>query len=267
MAKPTREDGEPVVLLNKADAVATVTLNRPDARNALNQALLGELDRTLRACASDPDVRVIVLTGAGSAFCAGADLKETSGEYDSDFWARHERVSQSMAIHKMIPQLPVPVVAAVNGYALAGGCGLAMSCDLVIASDRAQFGYPEAARGLVAAMVMVSLSRLVHRRVALDLLLSGRRVSAAEALDLHMVNRVVAHDALADEVQEYARAIAANSGSALRMTKYLYHQVSEMDFDRATEFARDFNLLVRQTSDAEAGAKSFGSSGSDGVRG
>jgi enoyl-CoA hydratase/carnithine racemase len=250
---------ESVILAGKRDGIATITLNRPQARNALNGPLLGELQDALLAMAADDEVRVIVLTGHGPAFCAGADLKETASGYAADFWARHERASRSMQIHKLIPQLAVPVIAAVNGFALAGGCGLAMSCDLVVASENAQFGYPEASRGLVASMVMVSLSRIVNRRAALDLLLSGRRVSAEEAVQLGMANCVFPADDFMTHVYGYAARLAKNSASAMRLTKYLYHQVSELDYDRATEYARDFNLLVRQTHDAETAAKAFGS--------
>jgi enoyl-CoA hydratase/carnithine racemase len=260
MTKPVPQpQSEPVILTDKRDGIATITLNRPQARNALNSLLLGELHDALVAMAADEEVKVIVLTGRGPAFCAGADLKETAGGYSADFWVRHDRTSRSMEIHKLIPRLAVPVIAAVNGFALAGGCGLAMSCDLVVASENAQFGYPEAARGLVPSMVMVSLSRIVNRRVALDLLLSGRRVPADEALQLGMANCVFPADDFMTHTYEYAARFAKNSASAMRLTKYLYHQVSELDYDRATEYARDFNLMVRQTRDAEAGAKAFGS--------
>jgi methylglutaconyl-CoA hydratase len=162
-----------------------------------------------------------------------------------------------MRLHQQLAGLPKPVIAAVNGPAVAGGCGLAMSCDLVIASDRATFGYPEVRRGLVAAMAMVSLSRIVGQRAALDLLLSGRSVAAAAALGLGLINRVVPHADLLPATLEYATDMAAGSSSALRLTKELFRQVTELDYDRALEHARDVNLLVRQTNDAHRGYTDF----------
>lgn len=247
------------VLVERIGRVGVVQLNRPRARNALNRSLLRGLQDALDKLAADPGVGVLVVTGTAPAFCAGADLKENaSAELATDFWARHERVTQSMRIHQMIPRLPKPVIAAVNGPAVAGGCGLAMSCDLVLASDTATFGYPEVGRGLVAAMVMVSLNRLVSRRAALELLLSGRIIGAAEAMHLGMVNRVVPHDRLLEEALEYAAQMAGRSATALRVTKDLFRQVGELDYDRALEYARDVNLMVSSTSDARQGFASFG---------
>ncbi|WP_173162157.1 enoyl-CoA hydratase/isomerase family protein [Phytohabitans suffuscus] len=151
----------------------------------------------------------------------------------------------------------MPVIAAVNGFAVAGGCGLAMSCDIVIASDTARLGYPEVTRGLVAAMAMVSLSRVAGRHNALDLLLSGRLVDAAEAQRIGLVNRVVPHADLMTEVLAYAGAMAARSASALRITKELYRQVTELDYDRAMDHAADINMLTRYVEDAKAGSRAF----------
>jgi enoyl-CoA hydratase/carnithine racemase len=249
----------PLLLRDHIDRVLLLTLNRPEARNALNRALLEELNAAIEAAEGDADVGAIVLTGSGTAFCAGADLKETAaGMEHDDFWARYARANQSLSLHKTLPKLSKPVIASVNGFALAGGCGVAMSCDLVIASDQAKFGYPEVKRGLVAAMVMVSLSRYVGKRQALDLLLTGRQLSAEEALELGMINRVVPHAQLRECTLEYAASVAANSASALRMTKALFHQVSELDYDRALDYARDVNQMMRQTRDAREGARAFG---------
>lgn len=237
-----------LVLTARHGAVALITLDRPKARNALNKALLAELNLALRDATEDDAVRAIVLTGNGPAFCAGADLKEAlaTPEGPEGFWMQYERSNQSLDLHRALPKLPKPVIAAVNGFALGGGCGVAMSCDLVIASDRARFGYPEVARDLVAAMVMVSLSRIVGRRQALDLLLSGRELSAEDALALGMINRVVPHDELVERSLDYAAELARNGATALRMTKALYYDVAELDYDRALDYARDFNQMLRQ---------------------
>jgi enoyl-CoA hydratase/carnithine racemase len=246
------------VLVEHSDRVALITLNRPAARNALNRALLNALQSALDDAVADSDVGAIVLTGAGSAFCAGADLKESSENLVSrEFWGQYERTTQSMRLQQQLPRLSKPVIAAVNGPAVAGGCGLAMACDIVISSDKARYGYPEVTHGLVAAMVMVNLSRLLSRRQALDLLLSGRLIDAQEALQLGMVNRVVTHESLLPEAIAYARRLATMSASALRITKTLFHQVVELDYDRALEHARDVNQMLRQTSDAQSGTLAF----------
>jgi enoyl-CoA hydratase/carnithine racemase len=248
----------PSVLFRREGRVAVVTMHRPEARNALNRALLTELQAAIDVAAADSDIGVLVLTGSGSAFCAGADMKESaSAMAEAEFWDQYERTTQSMRIHQQLPRLRVPVIAAVNGAAVAGGCGLAMSCDIVVASEAARFGYPEVSRGLVAAMVMVSLSRIVGRRQALELLVSGRLVDAYEALQLGMINRVVPHDDLMPEVMTYASEMAARSPGALRVTKDLFRHVLELDYDRALEYARDVNQMLRQTRDAQDGTSAF----------
>ncbi|WP_249019453.1 enoyl-CoA hydratase/isomerase family protein [Conexibacter sp. S30A1] len=250
--------GSQIVLKETEGNVGVITLNRPEARNALNRQLLTELQQAIDEAVADTRIGAIVLTGNGPAFCAGADLKEAAEGMDSaDFWSRYERANQSLRIHHELPRLPKPIIAAVNGYAVAGGCGVAMSCDIVFAGEGAQFGYPEVNRGLVAAMVMVSLTRLVGRRHALDLLLSGRLIRADEALTLGMVNRVVPDDEVRSVAIAYAQDLADKPASAIRITKDLYRQVVEIDYDRALEYARDVNQMMRQTRDAQEGAASF----------
>jgi len=249
-------EAELPVLMERHGAVAVITLNRPKARNALNRALLGALHERLREAVADDAVRAIVLTGNGPAFCAGADLREAldTPPGPDGFWMQYERSGQSLELHRLLPKLPKPVIAAVNGFALGGGCGVAMSCDLVIASDEATFGYPEVAQGLVAAMVMVSLSRIVGRRQALDLLLSGRHLTPQEALGLGLINRVAPHAELLPAAIAYADEIARHGTQALRMTKSLYYNIAELDLDRALDYARDFNAMLRQTKPASGSA-------------
>jgi enoyl-CoA hydratase/carnithine racemase len=253
------EDDTQLVLGERHGAVLVLTMNRPAARNALNRALLDDLSAKLNAASEDDGIRAIVLTGAGASFCAGADLKEamSTPEGADGFWIQYERSNRSLDLHRLLPRLTKPVIAAVNGHALGGGCGVAMSCDLVIASDTARLGYPEVVRGLVAAMVMVSLSRIVGRRQALDLLLSGRELSAADALQLGLINRVAPHDELLPQAIAYATEIAANGATALRMTKSLFYQVAEMDYDHALDHARDINQMLRQTRQANPGLAAF----------
>lgn len=231
--------------------VATITLNRPEARNALNAELLAALVESLERAALDPAIGAIVLTGAGGVFCAGADLKEAAASADADFWVGYSRSSQSTHLHQLLPRLGKPVIAAVDGAAVAGGCGVAMSCDLVVAGEGARFGYPEVGQGLVAAMVMVSLTRVVGRRQAMDLLLTGRFLPAREALELGMINKVVPDDQVLAEARSYAAQLASKPAVALRMTKELLRQVQELDYDRALEYARDVNQMLRQISPSD----------------
>jgi len=234
--------------------VLLITLNRPDVRNALNADLVTQLRKVLQTSDSDPTVHAVVLTGAGSAFCAGADLHEIGVR---DFRQMSDRVDASYAVHALLPKLTKPVIAAVNGPALAGGCGLAMSCDLVLASDRAQFGYPEVTRGLVAALVMVSLQRLVGRRKALELLLTGRRIPAQEALAIGMINEVVPHDDLLPRALGLAQDLATHSSSAVALTKQLFYRTADLPTPSALRRARDANLVMRQMVDARKGAEDF----------
>jgi enoyl-CoA hydratase/carnithine racemase len=249
---------EPNVVIERHGNVMVLTLNRPEQRNAMNSALMSELNAALRSADKDEAIGAVILTGRGPAFCAGGDLKETSKNIEqADFWTRYDRATQSLDVHRLIAALTKPVIGAINGFALAGGAGLAMSCDLVVASDKASFGYPEVKRGLVAAMVMVSLSRIVGRRQALELLLSGRMIDAREALAIGMINRVVPHETLMQETLTFAGTIAANSHSSLRMTKKLFNDICEMDKDRAIEHARDIGQMIRQTKDARQGSAAF----------
>jgi len=247
-----------IVLSEKQGRVAVITLNRPEARNALSTELLTELQQCFDAVETDDSVGALVLTGNGPAFCAGADLKETSRAISGgDFWTGYSRTNQSLHLHQMLPKYPKPVIAAVNGFAVAGGCGVAMSCDLVIAGRGAQFGYPEVKRGLVAAMVMVRLSRIVGQRQALELLLSGRLVDADEALALGMINRVVDDDETLKVAIERGEELASRPASALRFTKELFRQVQEMNYDLALEHARDVNQMIHRVGDAEKGVSAF----------
>lgn len=242
------------VLLERSGAVATLTLNRPEARNAMNQELMTRLTGLLRHLDQDPEVHAIVLTGTDPVFCSGADLKEVRAQ---GFWEMIDRVALSTGVHEFMPEMSTPVVAAVNGHALAGGCGLAMSCDLVIASEEAQFGYPEVQRGLVAALVMVSLERLVGRRMALELLLTGRRVSAQEALGLGMINRAVPRSEVLPQARALAEQLAAYPRGAVATTKRLFYRVGDIPYPAALKRARDVNLLVRTSSEGRAGASAF----------
>jgi len=237
-----------------ADKVAIVTLDRPESRNAMNRPLVEGVLNAFHRAESDPEVRVIILTGADPVFCAGADLKELAAAGVQETEAR---VDLSADLYSAAQALSKPVIGAINGHALAGGFGLAMSCDLLIASDHAEFGLPESQRGLVAALVMVSLSRLVSPRHAMDLLLTGRRVSAQEALALGLVNEICPKDGVLRRARELADLLASYDPTALGITKNLFYRVADSSVAGGLEQSRLANLLFRSLDTAKSGARSF----------
>lgn len=242
------------LLASRTDAVVTLTLDRPEARNALNRRLVECLHEELDRIEEDTSVHAVVMTGTGRAFCAGADIKEMAPQ---DLDRTLDRVGLSYELYRRIPTMRVPVLAAVNGYALAGGCGLAMSCDVVLAADDAVFGYPEIGHGLVAAMVMVDLQRLVQPRLALELLLTGRRVDAAEACSIGMVNEVVPAVELMARATAVAEGLAARSPSSVTATKRLFHRTLDLPRDVALRISRDVSVSMRGAKGAAQGVRKF----------
>ena len=227
--------------------VLTLTLDRPDKRNALNTALIEALHQALEAADLDADVRVVVLTGAGKDFCAGADLEELLASADASPEANEAAALRMGTLFGRIRQLPKPVVAVVRGRALAGGAGLMTACDIVLAGAGAQVGYPEVLRGFVPAMVMTMLRRLVGEKVALDLVLTGRLLSATEAHAWGLVSRVVPNADLDRAGADLARALASAPASALALTKRLFYQLDGQSFDQGIALGARVNALARQT--------------------
>jgi methylglutaconyl-CoA hydratase len=229
--------------------VLTLTLNRPDKRNALSAAVIEALHQALEAADLDADVRVVVLTGAGSDFCAGADLDELLASADASPESNEAAALRLGTLFGRMRRLPKPVVAVVRGRALAGGAGLMTACDIVLAGADARVGYPEVLRGFVPAMVMTMLRRLVGEKVALDLVLTGRLISAMEAQASGLVSRVVSEHDLEREAAELTRALASAPASALALTKQLFHQLDGQSFDQGIALGAQVNALARQTPD------------------
>jgi methylglutaconyl-CoA hydratase len=229
--------------------VLTLTLNRPDKRNALSSAVIEALHQALDAADLDADVRVVALTGAGKDFCAGADLEELLASADASPEANEAAALRLGSLFGRMRRLPKPVVAVVRGRALAGGAGLMTACDIVLAGAGAQVGYPEVLRGFVPAMVMTMLRRLVGEKAALDLVLTGRLLSATEALAWGLVSRVVPDGDLEREAGEVTRALASAPGSALALTKQLFYQLDGQSFDQGIALGARVNALARQTPD------------------
>jgi len=246
-----------VVLSSIDGSIARLTLNRPEKKNALNDQLIGELKQSLIAAAEIEAVRVIVISGSGSDFCSGADLaalekisKSTAAENAADARALQE-------LFLLIRQLPVPVIAAVHGRALAGGCGLASACDIIVASRNARFGYPEVKIGFVPAMVTAILRRNVSEKVAFELLTRGDTIEADEAQRIGLVNRVFDDATFEDDVRQFAEGYVTVSKSAVSLTKTLFYQVDGLPFSEATETGVDVNVIARMTEDCQKGIARF----------
>ncbi len=236
---------EQKLITTREGAVLTLTLNRPQSRNAFDRELVARLREALHAAAFDDTVGVVVLTGAGKVFCPGGDVKELGALAAQGDGPLIEAANERIELFRALRNLPKPVIASLNGPAIGGGAGLAMSCDLVIAAEDAWLSWPEVKGGVVPGVILVSLSRLIGPRQAMDLILSGRRLPAAEAQRLGLVNRIVPQAELVAQTLAYAKDIENPHLQALRYTKSLYNQICESDYDRALEMARDINVLTR----------------------
>ncbi|HEV8617636.1 MAG TPA: enoyl-CoA hydratase-related protein [Methylomirabilota bacterium] len=244
------------LLTSLADGVARITLNRPDVRNALSRTLVEELGRALAALEADPAARVIVLAGAGDkAFCAGADLKGV-GDRGTTLQAR-DSFSGLAAILESIPRMRTPVIAQVHGFAVAGGCGLAAGCDLVVASDDAVFGLPEIKIGLLPLIVMAPILKSVGRKRGLLMILSGDSISAREAFEMGLVSRVVPRADLERETAALAAKLAAFSPTALGLAKEAAATIQDMEYGKSLHYLRDLITLVALSDDAREGIDAF----------
>ncbi len=250
------DEGSPV-LFTINGSIARITLNRPAKRNALNEALVSALKEALRKAAAEEAVRVAVITGAGKDFCSGADLEVLGNISEASVSENAGDARSLMELFELIRQVPVPVVAAVRGRALAGGCGLASACDLVLAASSTRFGYPEVKIGVVPAMVMAILRRNVSEKRAFELITRGAEISANEAREMGLVNHVFSDEEFEDNVYAYARGFEKVSRSAVALTKSLLYQIDGMGFAEALETGADVNVIARMTEDCQKGIAGF----------
>jgi enoyl-CoA hydratase/carnithine racemase len=235
--------------------IARITINRPDRRNAMSSEVMRGLREALASARSDDAVRVVVLTGAGDrAFCTGADL---GGMLDVGGVANHDARGVLADVFRDLWGLGKPTIARVRGYALAGGFGLAMACDFVVASDDAQFGAPEVNVGLWPYMVTVPLLRVMQPRIAFELMATGRRVAADEAVSLGIVNRVVPVDELDAAVDELAATLASKSPLVLRWGRESFYRALEMRADDALDYLQAMLSLTVASEDTAEGLAAF----------
>jgi len=243
------------LLRRDLDGIAVITLNRPAARNALSMDLMGAFLTMLEEIAIDGSIRVVIIAGAGPAFCAGHDLKELRSRPDRDsYQAVFARCS---ALMQAIVRLPKPVIAQVHGVATAAGCQLAASCDLVVASEDARFATPGVNIGLFCSTPMVALSRAVPAKQAMEMLLTGDMVPAVRAREIGLVNRVVPLAALEEEAMALARQIAAKSPLTLKIGKEAFYRQAEMGLAGAYAYASEVMTHNMMAADAAEGIDAF----------
>jgi enoyl-CoA hydratase len=243
------------VLIARHGHVATVTLNRPEQRNPLSATMLRDLGAALSWCKEEPELRVVVLTGAGRVFCAGADLTSFDGEMTG--LEKYRSRDLFVDLFVLMAELGKPLVGRINGHALAGGLGLACSCDIIVAVDSASFGTPEINVGIWPMMIQAILSRSIPRKVLLEMEMLGDRWTAAQLQSLGVINRVVPHELLDSTVDEIAGSLAKKSPVAMRLGRDSFYRHQDMDFRAALHYLHGQFLLVSQTEDSREGIKAF----------
>jgi methylglutaconyl-CoA hydratase len=247
----------PLVLYDVSEGTARITLNRPEKRNALNDELLAQLKQLLRRAGSADEVSSIIISGAGADFCSGADLSALQKIADGSVAENLEDARSLMELFTLIRNTRQPVIAAVQGRALAGGCGLASACDIVLAARSARFGYPEVRIGFIPAMVMAILRRNVSEKRAFELITLGQEITATDAVAIGLANRVVDDEAFDDEVNAFVDQYGKLSSSAVALTKTLLYQMDAMSFEDGLACGVDTNVTARMSRDCRQGIERF----------
>jgi methylglutaconyl-CoA hydratase len=245
------------VRVEVADGIGRIILDRPEKRNALDLRFAEEMLEALAALTPDDAVRVITLSANGPDFCAGADLAAMESLIGASDQELRKDAEALAFVFTAIRSLPKPVVALVHGRALAGGCGLANACDIVIAHADAQFGYPEVRLGFIPAMVMTMLTRTVGEKVAADLVLSGRTIDADEAMRIGLVSRVLSAAAFESESAKIVQGLAKSAPTALAATKHLLYHLGALDFDAGMKEAIAANVKGRRAPGFQEGLRRF----------
>lgn len=245
------------VLVALAGGILTGTLNRPEKKNAIDAAMIDGLYALLEQAELDATVRVVALRGAGNDFCAGMDLQELLASADHTVEENRAAALRFGGLFTRLRALPKPVVAVVRGRALAGGCGLATACDLVLASMSGQFGYPEVQRGFVPALVMNMLRRVTGEKIAFDLAATGRLLSATDAERVGLVSRVFPEEAFDQMVATVLEGLAGTSASALALTKQQFYALDGVSFEDGVRLSADVNAVSRTTPDFRMAIASF----------
>ena len=243
----------PVVLIEKQTPQITVlTLNRPERRNALSLELLTELTATIKVASDQPQERILILRGAGQAFCTGLDLKEAADEKKAH--ATAEMVAKTLTA---LSQTRLVTIAAVHGAAVAGGAGIMSACDFVVAAEKTKIGYPEVRRGLVAGLVMTFLRRQLRERDIRELLLGSELIDAKRALEMGLINRVVPKDDVMKEAQSFAESVLQGAPSAIAQTKRLIEELWSTSVKKDVDLALKHHMQARESDEAREGIAAF----------
>ena len=237
-------------------AVSLLTLNRPEKRNAISTAMIADMLAALGAVEASSE-RVAIITGAGGAFCAGADLESLKSLATQSPEQNLDDARRIAGLFRRLWSFPKPLIAAVNGAALAGGCGIATLCDFTVAVPEAKFGYTEVRIGFIPALVSMFLERQVGEKSARDLLLTGRIIDAAEAKEIGLLTKIVPAEQLLAAARDLAAKLVANSPESIRATKRLLVRASEAEIDRRLELALAENVAIRSTADFREGLAAF----------
>ena len=243
------------MLVHVDGGVATVTMNRPEQRNPLSATMLRDLAAALGWCRDEPAVRVVVLTGAGRVFCAGADLTSFDGHATAVDKYRSRDLFVDLFI--LMAELGKPIVGRINGHALAGGFGLACACDILVAADTATFGLPEINVGIWPMMIQAILSRNIPRKALLEMEMLGQRVNATRLQALGVVNRVVPQEQLDSSVAEICATLAGKSPIAMRLGRDSFYRHADMDFRSGLHYLHGQFMVVSETEDSREGIKAF----------
>ena len=250
-------NAQPRVASERRNGVGYIRLTRPEKRNALDRQTAEELFAALSAMESDPGIRVIVLRGEGKDFCAGADLEALAAMLDAGGDVHREDAESLGRVFLAIRTIVKPIVAAVHGRALAGGAGLAIACDLVLAHEEARFGFPEVKVGFVPAMVMTMLRRCVGEKHAADLVLTGRLVTAEEGARIGLVSRILPGRTFDADVERIVEEMARSPKTAMALTKWLFNKLDELSFADGIAAGVVTNVEARMTEDFREGVRGF----------
>jgi enoyl-CoA hydratase/carnithine racemase len=254
-ALPITTEEVPVSLTPSADGILRLTLNRPQARNALSIAMMESLVEALGRAGNDPHTRVVVIAGAGPAFCAGHDLREIRADPRRITYEKIFALCSELML--TITRLPKPVIAEIHGVATAAGCQLVATCDLALAAEDARFATPGVNIGLFCSTPMVALSRAVGRKAAMEMLLTGELIDAERAREIGLVNRVVPRAELSAAVDALAREIAGKSALILAIGKKAFYHQAELDLAAAYRYAAEVMTTNMLAADAEEGIEAF----------
>ncbi len=245
------------VIITTEGSICTITLNRPDKRNALNDELIEALKNAFREADADENVKCIILRGAGKDFCSGADLSALQKIANASLEENLEDARSLGELYKLIRRVKVPVIAAVHGRALAGGCGLAMACDIILAASTARFGFPEVKIGFVPAMVAAIVRRNMSEKEAFAMVTLGKEMDAEQLQNTGVIHHVFHDDNFEQDTFAFAEQYSRLSGSAVQMTKQLLYDIDNLTFDAAIEHGAQTNAKARMTEDCQKGIAKF----------